>query len=110
MLHRVAPFCTTASADRGLSRCVSSPRRSTMTRPAWPTSGCKKKRRGWDVVIENYVVSERPELAICERAEKNAAGLIVVGSHSRRGAERVVLGSAAESVVRRAPCSILVVR
>ena len=36
--------------------------------------------------------------------------LVVMGSHGRRGLSRLVLGSVAESTVRHAPCSVLVVR
>lgn len=35
--------------------------------------------------------------------------LIVLGSHGRRGVRRFLLGSVAESVVRHAPCSVMVV-
>ena len=38
------------------------------------------------------------------------ADLIVVASHGHRGLERMLLGSVAESVVRHAQCSVLVVR
>lgn len=38
------------------------------------------------------------------------ADLIVIGSHGRRGLGRALLGSVAESVVRRTPCPVLVVR
>ena len=38
------------------------------------------------------------------------AGLIVIGSHGRRGVQRFLLGSVAEFVVRHAPCSVQVVR
>ena len=36
--------------------------------------------------------------------------LVVVGSHSRKGVERFLLGSVSHSVVHRVACSILVVR
>jgi nucleotide-binding universal stress UspA family protein len=36
--------------------------------------------------------------------------LVVVGSHRRRGLERLLLGSVAEQVVRHAPCPVLVAR
>ncbi len=43
-------------------------------------------------------------------AEEAKADLIVVGTHGRRGLKRALLGSVAESVVRTAPCPVLVVR
>ncbi len=47
---------------------------------------------------------------ICEAAAKNSSDLIVLASHGLGGLPHVVLGSTAESVVRRAPCSVLTVR
>jgi hypothetical protein len=38
------------------------------------------------------------------------ADLIFVGSHGRRGLERLLIGSVAERVVRGASCPVLVVR
>lgn len=38
------------------------------------------------------------------------ADLIVMGTHGRRGVSRLMLGSVAESVVRTAPCPVLLVR
>ena len=38
------------------------------------------------------------------------ADLIVMGTHGRRGVRRLLLGSVAESVVRSAPCPVLLVR
>ena len=43
-------------------------------------------------------------------AEQIGADLIVMGTHGRRGIRRVLLGSVAESVVRTAPCPVLVIR
>ena len=45
------------------------------------------------------------DLAAAEHAE-----LVVVGTHGRTGFSRLTLGSTAESVIRSAPCSVLVVR
>jgi nucleotide-binding universal stress UspA family protein len=42
-------------------------------------------------------------------AEKHNHDLIVVGAHGHRGVRRLLLGSVAESTVRHAPCSVLVV-
>jgi nucleotide-binding universal stress UspA family protein len=63
-----------------------------------------------EVTIANHVSSERPADGLCRHAKEVRAGLVVVGSRSLHGADRVLLGSVAERVVRRAPCSVLVVR
>ncbi len=63
-----------------------------------------------DVAIENVVVDDKPAQALCDRAERTRAGLVVLGSHGLGGVARLVLGSVAEQVVRHAPCSVLVVR
>jgi nucleotide-binding universal stress UspA family protein len=47
---------------------------------------------------------------IAEVAKDIDADLIVVGSHGRRGLNRLLLGSVAEKVVREATTSVLVVR
>ena len=57
--------------------------------------------KGWDISVMSGFRAEHID---------PAADLIVVGSHSRRGLPRVVLGSVAERVARYAPCPVLVVR
>lgn len=47
---------------------------------------------------------------ILREARKWKADLIVMGTHGRRGIERVVLGSDAEAVLRGAPVPVLMVR
>ena len=47
---------------------------------------------------------------ILETARAQETSLIVVGSHGRKGAARLVLGSCADSVVRSARCPVLVAR
>ena len=47
---------------------------------------------------------------IIEQARKLRADVIVMGTHGRRGIARVVMGSAAEGVVRTAPVPVLLVR
>lgn len=48
--------------------------------------------------------------AIAEQATGWNADLIVVGSHGRRGFDRLVMGSGAEQIVRMAPVPVLVIR
>ncbi|HKE14588.1 MAG TPA: universal stress protein [Kofleriaceae bacterium] len=47
---------------------------------------------------------------IRRRAEEEGCDLIVTGSHGRRGVRRWLLGSVTETIIRHAPCSVLVVR
>jgi nucleotide-binding universal stress UspA family protein len=47
---------------------------------------------------------------ILDIAQEWKADLIVIGSHSRHGARRFLLGSVTESVARHAPCSVQIVR
>jgi len=55
------------------------------------------------------LVQGPPASVITETAERGAHDLIVVGAHGNRGFRRLLLGSVAESAVRHAPCSVLVV-
>ena len=48
-------------------------------------------------------------LAITETAAETSAGMIVMGTHGRRGLPRALLGSVAEKVVRTAKCPVLTV-
>ena len=47
---------------------------------------------------------------IPKTAEAAGAGLVVIGSHGRRGLSRALLGSAAESIVRTSSVPVVVVR
>lgn len=51
-----------------------------------------------------------PSRAIRDAAEADDVSLIVMGSHGRRGIDRLLLGSVAARVVQRAPKPVLVVR
>ena len=48
--------------------------------------------------------------AILAEARKAKADLIVIGTHGRRGVSRLLMGSAAEAVLRAAPVPVLMVR
>lgn len=51
-----------------------------------------------------------PSKAITQVAADYDADVIVAGTHGRRGMERLMLGSVAEALVRRAACPVLIVR
>src|SRR5262245_22532686 len=47
---------------------------------------------------------------LIEAASDAHADLLVIGTHGRTGLERVLMGSVAEAVVRKAPCAVLTVK
>lgn len=51
-----------------------------------------------------------PFAEIVRAAEEEGADLIVMGTHGRRGLDRLLLGSVANRVVRLAACPVLTVR
>jgi nucleotide-binding universal stress UspA family protein len=59
--------------------------------------------------FEVDMVQGPPAQVITETAERGGHDLIVVGAHGNRGFRRLLLGSVAESTVRHAHCSVLVV-
>lgn len=62
------------------------------------------------VALETETVLGQAARAIVDYAEEHPIDQIVMGSHGRDGVSRVLLGSVAETVVRRSPCPVTVVR
>ena len=60
--------------------------------------------------IETEGVSDRIETALQRYAERCGADLVVMGTHGRRGVQRLVLGSVAERFLRFSTCPVLLVR
>jgi nucleotide-binding universal stress UspA family protein len=56
------------------------------------------------------VIEAETRSGILDLASEWHADLIVLGSHGRKGLQRFMLGSVAESVARGAYCSVLIVR
>lgn len=63
-----------------------------------------------DRSFETETAVGRPARAIVKFAEENDIDSVVMGSHGRDGVSRIVLGSVAETVVRRSPVPVTVVR
>jgi nucleotide-binding universal stress UspA family protein len=59
--------------------------------------------------VEVDLVQGQPTTVVTHTAERGGHDLIVVGAHGHRGVRRLLLGSVAESTIRHAPCSVLVV-
>ncbi len=63
-----------------------------------------------DHEVETTVEVGRPARTIVDYAEEEGFDQIVMGSHGRSGVSRILLGSVAETVVRRSPVPVTVVR
>jgi universal stress protein A len=60
--------------------------------------------------VEEMISEGSPAGEIILEARDWHADLVVLGTHNHHGLSRFLLGSTAEAVVRRAPCTVLVVR
>jgi nucleotide-binding universal stress UspA family protein len=66
----------------------------------------------WDpkVAVEHQMVEGDAATEILRQAVATNANLIVMGTHGRKGLTRLLMGSVAEQVVRRAPCPVVTVK
>lgn len=56
------------------------------------------------------VVTGYPAEEILGMAEKENADMIIMGTHGRKGIDRILFGSVAEKVVKTAVCPVLTIR
>ena len=84
---------------------------------------CRALREGGEEKLREFVKHQphhevQPELAVHEGVAADCilsfgkarkTDLIVMGTHGRRGFDRLVLGSVADRVMRRAPCPVLTI-
>ncbi len=62
------------------------------------------------VHVEYLVVEGTPADQIIRLTQDYKADVIVIGTHGRTGLPRLILGSVAEQIVRRAPCPVVTVK
>lgn len=98
---QMAPGYAPEQAERLKEQFKEAEATTTQTATVLRNSGFKTDTR----VVESDIRSGILNIA----AEWNP-DLIVMGSHGRRGVEKFLLGSVAESVARHAKCSVLIVR
>jgi nucleotide-binding universal stress UspA family protein len=67
----------------------------------------KLEGRAHHVRVESHVMEGDPVDMIVRAAEETGCDVIVMGTHGRTGLGRLLLGSVAESVIRKAPCPVL---
>jgi nucleotide-binding universal stress UspA family protein len=89
--------------------------------PSTPLTDCERQRITVDLrrLAAHVPVELSVDLRITEasdvhhevltQAELVSADLLVLGTHGRSGFERLLLGSVAERVVRKAPCPVMIV-
>lgn len=68
------------------------------------------RQRAPELAAMEFMPVGRAAVEIVKAAKEWPANLIVIGSHGRGGIKRAVLGSVAESVMRHAPCPVMVIK
>jgi nucleotide-binding universal stress UspA family protein len=62
------------------------------------------------ICVERFLVKGEPATEIVNMARGEKADLLVMGTHGRSGLGRLLMGSVAEWVMRKAPCPVLTVK
>jgi len=62
-----------------------------------------------DLDVDVRVETGEPEQVIVDQALTQGTSLVVMGTHGRRGFDRLFHGAVAERVLRRAPCPVLLI-
>lgn len=63
-----------------------------------------------EIEVERRLLIGDPATEIAELATEEQVDLIVIGTHGRTGLSRLLIGSTAEAIVRKAPCAVLTVK
>lgn len=69
-----------------------------------------KERMGDFKEYETMNIIGLPHIEVMNVAKDKGIDMIVMGTHGRTGIDRVLFGSTAEKVVKKAPCPVLTVR
>jgi len=72
--------------------------------------GAQETADEYGVTLNTATEMGRPATVIVEYADEEDVDQILMGSHGRSGVSRILLGSVAETVVRRATVPVTVVR
>lgn len=64
----------------------------------------------WGLEVQSKLLQEVAAApAILEYVQENNIDLVIMGTHGRRGVRRLLIGSVASEVVRKAPCPVLTI-
>lgn len=106
-LHVVDPADAAASAEAGFPAGAEEWYEGARSRAAGVLEDAAARV---DREVETRIEVGAPVGTVCEVAGEGPYDHVVVGSHGRTGIERVLVGSVAEGVVRRADPPVTVVR
>jgi nucleotide-binding universal stress UspA family protein len=62
------------------------------------------------IQVEHLLEQGDPATQILRIAQETGCDLVVMGTHGRTGLDRLIMGSVAEEVVRRASCPVVTVK
>jgi nucleotide-binding universal stress UspA family protein len=86
-------------------------RRELSNRPqVWLNGAARELEANGFRDVETRLVEAETRTGILSAVEQWQPDLIVLGSHGRKGLDRFLMGSVAESVARHCSCSVLIVR
>ena len=68
------------------------------------------KELAGDLDADTFLLTGKPATEITRFVKEQGADLLVVGTQGKSGLGKLILGSVAETIIRTAPCSVLVVR
>jgi nucleotide-binding universal stress UspA family protein len=102
--RRKLVFCSVAGVDG-----ESGPARRSLAVAEGITGRALAFARARGIAAHSRVLEGNPREALLIVAAQERADVIILGSHGRRGIDRLLLGSVAESVARTAPLPVLVV-
>lgn len=71
---------------------------------------CERLPQDPQVGVEHRLLEGDAAIEILAVATEAKCDLIVMGTHGRRGLSRLLMGSVAEEVVRKAPCPVVTVK
>jgi universal stress protein A len=60
--------------------------------------------------VDGSLETGNPADIILEKAEELQANFIIMGSHGRKGLNRLIMGSVADAVIRKSDCPVLIVK
>jgi nucleotide-binding universal stress UspA family protein len=69
-----------------------------------------ERARGAGLSARGLVLAGDPGEMVVRAAERAGAGLVVLGTHGRRGVRRALFGSVAAGIIAHARCPVLTVR